>query len=677
MERSDQRPMTGSHAYRQAGAATECSSTHFNSYIRNTYCKNYMITNKEEHPKPVWTPSAAVIEEANVTAIQRKLGLNDYKELHRWSVTHRLEFWELMVHTLGISFQKPYQQIAEVKDGHEHSKWLPGAVFNIADSCFNTASTDIAIIYQAEKGDIQKMTYRELEALTNRVANGLRNMGLKKGDAIAIDMPMTAEAIAIYLGIVKLGGAVVSVADSLAPAEVAKRLKIANTKAIFTQDVIHRAGKVIPLYDKLLEIELPPAIVLPATQQLDVDVRDMDKSWDDFLSENTRFESVSCTAEDYCNILFSSGTTGDPKAIPWTHATPVKCASDGYLHHDLKKGDVVAWPTNIGWMMGPWLIFAGLINRCTIALYYGAPTGRDFGEFVQDAKVNMLGVVPSMVKRWIETDCMKGLNWSSIKIFSSTGESSNAQDYRWLMDLAGSIPVIEYCGGTEIGGGYITGTVVQPAFPSTFTTPALGLDILILDEKGQSAESGEMFIVPPSIGLSASLLNKNHHEVYYQDVPIVDGDFKGVFGTPLNEQGTDITIRRHGDELEKLPDGYFRALGRADDTMNLGGIKTSSVEIERLLDELEEVTETAAVAISPIEGGPGELVIYTVLKKPLPLNTDALKSRFQETLKSRLNPLFRIKKVILTDVLPRTASNKIMRRVLRDNYHSSREEPGQ
>lgn len=647
-----------------------------------------MTLNKDNHHKPAWTPSASVIENANITTIQRKLGLNDYKDLHRWSVTNRLEFWELMVQTLGIAFQQPYQQIAEFKDGQENPKWLPGAVFNIADSCFNAAPLETAIIYMGEQGDMQRMTYRELEELANRVANGLQNMGLKKGDAIAIDMPMTAEAVAIYLGIVKLGGAVVSVADSLAPEEVDKRLKIANTKAIFTQDVIHRAGKEIPLYLKLLEIELPPAIVLPAyalrasagrpdSQQLNVDIRKIDKSWDDFLSEDTSFESASCTAEDYCNILFSSGTTGDPKAIPWTHTTPVKCASDGYLHQDLKKGEVLAWPTNIGWMMGPWLIFAGLINQCTIALYYGAPTGKDFGEFVRDAKVNMLGVVPSMVKRWIETDCMKGLDWSSIKIFSSTGESSNPHDYRWLMELAGSKPVIEYCGGTEIGGGYVTGTVVQPAFPSTFTTPALGLDILILDEKGQPAESGELFIVPPSIGLSASLLNKDHHQVYYEDVPLVDGDFKGALGTPLSEQltgqGASSLIRRHGDELEKLPDGYFRALGRADDTMNLGGIKTSSVEIERLLDQLEEVTETAAVAISPPDGGPGELIIYTVLKKTLQLNPDELKSRFQGILKSRLNPLFRIKEVILTDGLPRTASNKIMRRVLRDSYHSSRE----
>jgi len=650
-------------------------------------------------PHPAWLPTQEIIDAANVTRIRKTLGLSTYEELLRWSVCNRLEFWELMVDTLNIRLEKKYDAIAEFTNGIETPHWLSGAEFNIIDSCFQSDPEATAIIYQpdpsptlhkgegepsrkispSESGEIKRLTYKELEILTNKVANGLTELGFKKGDAIAIDMVMTVEAATIYLGIIKAGCIVVSIADSLAPAEVQKRLKIADAKAVFTQDVIMRSGKEIPLYEKLLTIHPPKTVVLPAVDKIRVKLRDGDLGWDDFLSDNTQFDSVSCTARDICNILFSSGTTGDPKAIPWTHTTPIKSAADGYLHQDIHEGDVVAWPTNLGWMMGPWLIFAGLINKATIALFHGAPLGSEFGKFIQDAKVNMLGVVPALVRRWIETDCMRGLDWSSIKVFSSTGECSNAQDYLWLMSMAGYKPIIEYCGGTEIGGGYITGTVVQPAAPSTFTTPALGLDFVILDETGKECSHGELFLVPPSIGLSNSLLNKDHHRVYYEGTPEIYEALTGASGTPVNTQlekiGLKPVLRRHGDEVERISKNYFRTHGRADDTMNLGGIKVGSAEIERVLDLTEDVSETAAIAVDPPQGGPSRLVIYTVLQNNNParageITAEELISRFQKAIKDKLNPLFKVFDVKIVPALPRTASNKVMRRVLRDEYSS-------
>ncbi|MBN4051528.1 AMP-binding protein [bacterium AH-315-M05] len=640
-------------------------------------------------PHPAWFPTQEIIEDANVTRIRKTLGISTYEELLHWSGCNRLEFWELMVDTLNIRFKKKYDNIVKFTDlpaeasaqagSIETPHWLSGAEFNIIDSCFQSDPEATAIIYQPEGGKIARLTYKELEILTNKVANGLTELGFKKGDAIAIDMVMTVEAAIIYLGIVKAGCIVVSIADSLAPAEVQKRLKISAAKAVFTQDVIMRSGKEIPLYEKLLTIHPPKTVVLPAVDKIRVKLRDGDLSWDDFLSDNTQFDSVSCASRDICNILFSSGTTGDPKAIPWTHTTPIKCAADGYLHQDIHEGDVVAWPTNLGWMMGPWLIFASLINKATIALFHGAPLGSEFGKFIQDAKVNMLGVVPALVRRWIETDCMNGLDWSNIKVFSSTGECSNAQNYLWLMSRAGYKPIIEYCGGTEIGGGYITGTVVRPAAPSTFTTPALGLDFVILDENGKECPHGELYLVPPSIGLSNSLLNKDHHKVYYEGTPEIYEALTGASGTPVNTQlkktGLKPVLRRHGDEVERISKNYFRTHGRADDTMNLGGIKVGSAEIERVLDLTEDVSETAAIAVDPPQGGPSRLVIYAVLQNNNParageITAEELISRFQKAIKNKLNPLFKVFDVKIVTALPRTASNKVMRRVLRNEYSS-------
>jgi acetyl-CoA synthetase len=394
--------------------------------------------------------------------------------------------------------------------------------------------------------------------------------------------------------------------------------------------------------------------VLALDSSVSTKLRHGDLSWDEFLSPNQQFDAFAADPSARTNILFSSGTTGEPKAIPWTQTTPIKCVVDGHLHHDIHPGDVVAWPTNLGWMMGPWLIYASLINRATIALYYGTPTERGFGQFVQDARVNVLGVVPSLVSIWKTTTCMEGLDWSAIKAFSSTGECSNPQDMLFLMSLAGYKPIIEYCGGTEIGGGYITGTLVQPCAPSTFTTPALGLDVVILNEEGNPDDKGEVFIIPPSIGLSTELLNKNHHQVYFADTPHL----------PISP----TLLRRHGDQMERLPSGYYRAHGRVDDTMNLGGIKVSSAQIEQVLNTVEEISETAAIAISPPEGGPSQLVIYAVVAPDSQKYKEALETDLQKAIAQRLNPLFKIRDLVLVNALPRTASNKVMRRVLRDWY---------
>ncbi|MCF8339323.1 MAG: AMP-binding protein [Bacteroidales bacterium] len=621
---------------------------------------------------PAWFPNSYTSENSNLKRFMRKKNFNSYQALHHYSVTQRPEFWNDMLHELNIPFDTTPQKVVDVGQGLESPDWLPGAKLNIVRACFTEENSQTAIVYGKEDGVLQGMTYGALDGLSSRIANSLTNFGFEKDDRAAIVMPMTAEAVALYLGIIKAGGAVVSIADSLAPAEVEKRLKIAGTRMVFTQDKITRGGKEIPLYRKLLQAEMPQTVILPEGNDVTGDIRHNDLTWKDFLVKKESFYPISCQPADYCNILFSSGTTGDPKAIPWTHTTPIKAATDGYFHQDIQQGEVVAWPTNIGWMMGPWLIFATLINRGTIALFYGAPTGRPFGKFVQDAGVNMLGVVPSMVKRWLETGCMQGLDWSSIKLFSSTGESSNPQDYLWLMARGDYKPVIEYCGGTEIGGGYLTNTVLQPASPSAFTTPTLGLDLVILDENAEPSGKGEVFLIPPSIGLSNTLLNKDHNKTYYTGLPKPDENWEGTLGSLLGEQTVALKnppiLRRHGDEIRKLKNGYFRAQGRADDTMNLGGIKTSSVEIERLLDMVEGVNETAAIAVKPASDGPEELVVFCVLKEGQSTGTTELQKSFQDRIKKKLNPLFKISDVVLRNSLPRTASNKVMRRVLREEY---------
>jgi len=600
--------------------------------------------------KPFWQPTKKMIATSNIYKMMQENGFSNYELFWKWSVSNKEEFWEQTVKNLGIQLKKNYTSIVDVSKGVENAQWLKNAEFNIVDSCFQNDDEAVVVTFQEEGKELQRITQIELLKLVNRIANSLIELGLKTGDKVAIYMPMTYEAVAIYLAAIKAGLPVVTIADSFTVNEIEARLRITNPKVVFTQDVLERAGKNLPLYSKVLEANASKAVVLK-TQNDTALSRKEDIFWNDFLSSNTEFETVIQSPDDMITVLFSSGTTGEPKAIPWTHTTPIKGASDGYYHQNIQKNDVVCWPTNLGWMMGPWLVFAALINKASLALYYGAPVGEEFGGFVEKAKVTMLGVIPSFVKYWKNTSCMEKFNWNSIKCFSSTGEVSNPTEMNYLMKLANNKPVIEYCGGTEIGGGYVTSTVVQPNIASTFSSQALGGEFVLLDENHEESDKGELFLIPPIMGLSNTLLNRDHFKVYYEGTP----KYKGKL------------LRRHGDQLQKLENGYYKALGRVDDAMNLGGIKVSSVQIEAVLVKLDFVKEAAAIAVSPKGGGPSELVVY-VVENESKMTFDDKFSEAKSSIQKQLNPLFKLKDLVKIDILPRTASNKVMRRKLIDLY---------
>lgn len=602
---------------------------------------------------PAWIPEPAFTQSTHLAQCMSETKMVSVKDFHTWSVQNPSLFWQLVLNKLAIQFSTKPFAVCDLNNGIENPKWLVGAKFNIIDSCLKADPAKTAVIEQKKQGELLYFSYGELNSLSNQVANGLLKYGFLPGDALAIDMPMNFNAVAIYLGIIKMGGVVVSIADSFSKDEIASRLRIANAKGIFTQDYILRDAKIIPLYEKVTAANSPIAIVLPANSKLyklNCKLREQDILWENFLSKNNKFDSQMCDANTSCNILFSSGTTGDPKAIPWTHTTAIKAASDAYFHHDIHPDDIIAWPTNLGWMMGPWLIFAGLINNATIALYDDTPRDRYFGEFIQNAKVTILGVVPTLVATWRQSACMENIDWHRIKCFSSTGECSNPEDMLYLMKLAGYKPIIEYCGGTEIGGAYLTSTLLEHNYPSIFNSKALGLDFVLIDETGKLTENGEVALLPPSIGLSQTLLNADHHKTYFANMPFTsDGK----------------TMRRHGDQIQQLAPERYCILGRIDDTMNLGAIKVSSAEIERVLAGTENVIETAAIAVNSNQG-PSRLVIFAATTHDF--DKEPLKKLMQKRINEKLNPLFKIYDVVLVRELPKTASNKIMRRVLRDNY---------
>ena len=691
----------------------------------------------EDGPPVVWSPDETVCRRSNLQASMAAVGIEDYGDFHAWSVRDRPAFWAHTLERLGILFTKTPNAILDPGGGVRNPRWLPGAELNIVDSCFTTDPARPAVLTPGPDGQpLSRTTYGELEGLVNRVANGLRDRNLAPGQAIALYMPLNLACVIAYLAIIRAGSWVVSIADSFPAMEVRRRMAIAGASCAVTMDCYVRSGKTIPLYDTVVEAGASTIIVVPsgggapvsdvpppdcAAPTADVPptsaglsatasdafqlrpdgpsgtasdaprLRPGDIAWSDLLSSEETFESVTGDPYRTTNILFSSGTTGEPKAIAWNHLTPIKSAMDGYFHQDIHGDDVTTWPTNIGWMMGPWLIYATLVNGACMALYPGAANTAEYLRFVGRAGVTMQGVIPSLVRTWRRDGAAEDIDMSSIRVFSSTGEPASRTDYLWLMSRTGyRAPMIEYLGGTEIGGGHLACTVLQPCSPAVFTTANLGVNVVILDETGKEVGdggTGELFLMPPALGMSQRLLNGDHDVVYYE----------GCAAGPRGE-----VLRRHGDHTQRLHQGGYRAQGRADDGMNLGGIKVSPLEIERIVDGHPAVYESAAVAAQPDGEGVEKLVVYIVpeansgtagpdvddrvgsspighsdadsaavagsaAESGLPaLDPEALKPELQAMVSSGLNPLFKIYQVIVVDELPHTASGKLIRRTLRD-----------
>ncbi|XP_042480556.1 probable CoA ligase CCL12 [Macadamia integrifolia] len=632
---------------------------------------------------PYWFPSLLQARQTNLGNLMEIQGpkllgalyqdpIKSFSLFQKFTVQHQDVYWPLILRVLSVKFREGPRCILDTSDKSKHGgTWFPGSVLNIAESCLlptdhpRKRDEDVAVIWRDEGLDdapVNRMTLRELREQVMMVANALDSM-FSKGDAIAIDMPMTVTAVVIYLAIILAGLVVVSIADSFVGKEIATRLRVSNAKGIFTQDFIRRGGRNFPLYSRVVEAGPWKAIVVPAIgKDVSVQLRKHDLSWKDFLSRvdhlprpNHHFP-VYQSMDSVTNILFSSGTTGEPKAIPWTQLCPIRSAADAWAQINIKTGDVYCWPTNLGWVMGPTVLYSCFLIGATLALYHGSPLGHGFGKFVQEAGVTCLGTVPSLVKMWKSTDCMKGLDWTKIKTFASTGEASNFDDDLWLSSKAYYRPIIECCGGTELASSYIQGNLLQPQAFGAFNGASMTTGFVILDENGVPYPDdqpcvGEVGLFPVYMGATDRLLNADHEEVYFKGMPMYKG----------------MRLRRHGDIIKRTVGGYFLVQGRADDTMNLGGIKTSSVEIERVCDRADDsLLETAAISIAPVNGGPEQLVIFVVLKKGYSCTQEQLKIKFSRAIQSNLNPLFKVSHVRIVVEFPRNATNKLLRRVLRD-----------
>ncbi|HQX55467.1 MAG TPA: AMP-binding protein [Pyrinomonadaceae bacterium] len=385
-----------------------------------------------------WTPTPDVIERSRLTQFMRQVGVATWEELYAYSINDVERFTEEVLKFLDIKFDPPYEKLLDTTDGIEFPKWFtspqrrgdaesePGAIateflsggLNITEMCLDRWQTDEmkdqpAVIWEGEEGEVETVSYSDLLGRSKSYARLLRASGIQKGDAVVIHLPMMVETVIALLAIGRIGAIAVPVFSGYGISAIESRVNAVKAKALFTCDAFPRRGKEF----RTLEIARQVALGCPTLvktfiiarweSELDLNCKtevfvESDEAFD-LIQENTNLGFVEPTsAEDPLIILYTSGTTGKPKGIAHTHASfPIKAAQDMAFGTDVGKGTRISWYTDIGWMMGPWLIYGALINGATICIYDGAPdypTPDRMWEFCAKHKVEVLGISPTLVR---------------------------------------------------------------------------------------------------------------------------------------------------------------------------------------------------------------------------------------------------------------------------------------
>ncbi len=618
----------------------------------------------------IWRPTSDHIEQANLTAFMRLHGIRDFDELMQKSTSDVAWFTDAVLKFLDIQFYEPYSKVVDLSEGIQFPKWCVDGRMNIVHNCVDKYQVSAAsghakraVVFEGEEGITKTFTYEMLYKEVNKTANALRSLGLGKGDAIGIFMPMTPEIVIALLAIAKIGGIILPLFSGYGAGAIVSRLADANAKALFAADGAYRRGKAVEMKsiaDEAAEQvgSLQHMIVLRRTGQAIKMKEGRDHWWHELIDQQSdECETEKTSAEDPLMIIYTSGTTGKPKGAVHTHCGfPVKAAQDMAFGTDVHAGDVIYWMTDMGWMMGPWQVFGSLLLGATMFLYDGAP---DFPapdrlwELVEKHGINQMGVSPTLIRSLIPQgdEHFKKHDLSSLKCFASTGEPWNPDPWMWLFEKVGDgkRPIINYSGGTEISGGIVMGNPLMPLKPCAFSAACPGMDADVVDENGKSIRNavGELVIKAPWIGMTRGFWNdrQRYLDTYWSrwENVWVHGDFAAIDG-----------------------DGLWYILGRSDDTIKIAGKRLGPAEVESILVRHASVVEAAAIGV-PHDVKGSELVLFAVTR-PGVVGSDALRRELHEMVVAEMGKPLAPKAILFVSDLPKTRNAKVMRRVIRSAY---------
>ncbi|GAC1446027.1 MAG: AMP-binding protein [Pyrinomonadaceae bacterium] len=614
---------------------------------------------------------------AQLTAFMKCYGVHSFAETYQRSIEDVASFTESLLDFLDIKFSPPYTNILDTSRGIEWSRWCVGGGLNIAARCVDywldkPTANQFAIIWEGEEGTTRTLTYSEVAREVERCAAGLRACGFKKGDAVGIHLPMIPETVVALLALARIGAIAVPVFSGYGATAIETRLRDVEAKALITCDAFPRRGKATHAKqtadEAVARCSSVEKVFVVARMNLENISRDDKREmlWSKLLelgaqeiSKDENASRIEATdAEDTLLIIYTSGTTGRPKGIVHTHCGfPIKAAQDMCFGTDVGTETRISWLTDIGWMMGPWLIYGALILGGTIVLYDGAPdypAPDRMWQFVAKHKVEALGISPTLIRALAAhgDELPARHDLSSLRLFASTGEPWNPDPWLWLFEKVGNsrIPIINYSGGTEISGGILMGNPLLPAKPCSFASPCPGIAADILDENGKSVQAntvGELVIRKPWIGMARGFWKdpERYLETYWQR-------FLGVWV--------------HGDWASFDEDGHWYIHGRSDDTLKIAGKRVGPAEVESILVSHDAVIEAAAIGV-PDEKKGTALIAFCVLTSDA--KGDAkLAETLRELIGAELGKPLRPEKVLFVKSLPKTRNAKVMRRVIRAAY---------
>ena len=617
--------------------------------------------------KFVWHPTPELIAQSNLQRFVNKHGLGSYDELMQRSTTDIAWFWDAVLRDLDIQFYKPYSSVLDLSEGKPWARWCVdgemNVIHNMLDKYTGTPTDEkIAIKSETEDGTTRTLTYKELREEVNKMAGALRSLGLGKGDAIGVFMPMVPEIVIAMLAIIKIGGVFLPLFSGFGASAIVSRLRDADATALFTAAGTYRRGKFcamkpiadeagsqIPTMQHLLVLNQAGEWLLE-NLKTSSPPRGLNCSFDEEPTERT-------SAEDPIMIIYTSGTTGKPKGAVHTHCGfPIKAAQDMWQGLDLHPDETLFWMTDMGWMMGPWEVFGVLLLGATMMLYDGAPDfpGPDcVWSLVDRHKVTALGVSPTLIRalRRHGDEIVHRHDLSSLRKFASTGEPWNPDPWMWLFQNVGceKLPIINYSGGTEISGGIVMGNVLTPMKPCAFSGPLPGMAADVVDEDGKSVRGkvGELVIREPWIGMTRGFWRdrERYIDAYWSRWP-------------------DTWV--HGDWAAIDEDGLWYILGRSDDTIKIAGKRVGPAEVESILVAHPQISEAAAVGVpDPIKGE--ALVCFCVLRKGV--NGDVnLAAELRGNVARDLGKALTPHDVLFVGDIPKTRNAKVMRRVVRAAY---------
>jgi acetoacetyl-CoA synthetase len=594
----------------------------------------------------LWEPPAELVERSAMTAFMRKLdrGFTTYDELWRWSVTDLEGFWAAVWEQFGV----PGGYDAVLGDrSMPGAEWFPGARVNHAEHILRPRADEsaVAIIHRSELRETAEMTRGELREQVERCAAGLRGLGVGEGDRVVAYLPNVPETIVAFLATASLGAIWSSAAPEFGAQSVIDRFAQIEPKVLLTIDGYRYGGKdfdrgaiVAQLRDAMPTLE--HTVLLP---YLDPGATlDDAVTWDALLAEHAPLEPVRLPFDHPLWVLYSSGTTGLPKAIVHGHGgILLEHLKKMHLHLDAQEGDRVFWFTTTGWMMWNFLLGV-LLTDAAIVLFDGNPAGDVLWDLASETGITCFGTSAAYLHA-----CMKdgvepaggGRDLSALRSVGSTGSPLSPEGFRWVYEHVGEDTwLFSTSGGTDVCTAFLGGVPLLPVYEGELQGPSLGAKVEAWNEAGEPVigEVGELVVTEPMPSMPVFFWNdpdgERLRESYFEMFP-------GVW--------------RHGDWLELTERGTAVISGRSDSTINRGGVRMGTAEIYRAVLSLDEITDALVVDLADY------MPLFVVLREGAELDDDLIK-RIARRVREDCSPRHVPNEVRQIAEVPRTLSGKVL-----------------